>query len=109
MLKTNLKTNIELYSYHALRVWITNKEIRAEVRKWFADNLFTYNIVDVGEMEIPHDWFMETIDGVGNLNDLSHPALTTIGNILREVEDGDRDIACVIFTKKEGDLDKPDE
>jgi hypothetical protein len=104
-----LKTNVELHSYHALRVWITNKEIRAEVRKWFADNLFTYGIVNAGEMEIPHDWFMETIDGTGNLNDLSQPALTTIGAISRQVWDGDKDIACVIFAKKEEDVEHPDE
>ena len=116
-----LKTNTEYHSYHALRVWITNDEVRNEVRQWFEDYLFHASrqplrllccyrpdYAEAGEIEISHDKFMETLDNA-DLNELSHPALTTIGRLLERVEHNSRDIACVIFAKRECDVEHPDE
>ena len=103
-----LRTNVEHHSFHMLRVWITDDEVRANVRKWFADYLLELNIDHDGEIEIPYDSFMETIDNASYVG-LIKGSFLTIGMILRCLEGDDRDLAGVIFAKKEEDVEKPDE
>lgn len=103
-----LNSDVIHISYHMLRIWIINDEVRAEVRKFFADYLLDFDLNHNDEMEINFDSFVEALDNA-SYERLSGLSLTTIGLILNKLENDHRDLAGVIFVKKASDMEHPDE